>query len=268
MLYLAYLFMEFIEHKASDRFRDVFIEDRRTGPVVGAALGLIPFCGLADLGAGLYAGKAISLGTLVTLFLATSGETLLLALGSTDRLLSIVVLLLIKFCVAVICGFVIDLCLRNRQPEIQIHDICEEDHCHCEHTSIWLSAFKHILPIFIFILIFNLIIGILELIGVLNIFQTIVESVPYLGVMFSAIIGLIPGCAPLVLLLCFFNEGVISDAALLAGLFTSTGTGLLVLYKTSKSIKQNAFITLFMLAIGIVVGGLFELTGLFTLLGV
>jgi hypothetical protein len=268
LLYLAYLVLEFIEHKANDKFKIALAEDRRTGPVVGGAVGLLPLCGFTDLGAGLYAGKVISLGTLIALFLTSSGETLLLTTLYPNKLLSVIVLLLIKFIVAVICGFVVDLCLRNRQPDIHIHDLCEEDHCHCEQINIWLSALKHTLPVFAFVLCFNLLIGVLEWLGVIEVFAVLIEAMPYLGVIFSAVIGLIPGCAPLVLLLGLFGEGVISSAAMLAGLLTSVGTGFIVLYKTNKSWKQNLLITLFILLVGIITGGFFELTDLLTTLGI
>lgn len=268
LLYLAYLVLEVIEHKASDNFITALAEDRRTGPAVGCVIGLLPLCGFTDLGAGLFAGKVISTGTLVALFLASSGETLLLSALYPDKILSIIVLVLIKFIIAVVCGFIVDLCLRSKQPDIHIHDICEEDHCHCEHSNIWLSALKHTLPVFAFVLGFNLLISVLELFGVIKALKLIIGAVPYLGVLLSATIGLIPGCAPLVLLLELFGDGVISSAAMLAGLITSVGTGFIVLYKTNKSWKQNLFITVFIFAVGLLFGSIFELTGLFTLIGV
>ena len=268
LLYLAYVLMEFIEHKASNKFREALAEDRRTGPVAGSVLGILPLCGFTDLGAGLYAGRVISIGTLIALFLSSSGETLLLTASYPGKVLSIIFLLLIKLSIAGICGFIIDLVFRSKQPDIHIHDLCEKEHCHCEHANVWLSALKHTLPVFAFVLGFNLFIGVLELFGIIEVLKTLIEAVPYLGVIFCAFFGFIPGCAPLVLLLSLFGEGVISSAALLAGLFTSTGTGLVVLYKTNKAWKQNLLITLFIFSIGLAVGGFFELTGLFTKLGI
>jgi hypothetical protein len=124
------------------------------------------------------------------------------------------------------------------------------------------------LPVFSFVLSFNLLVGLLELVGVIEALKSLIEFIPYLGVIFSAIVGLIPGCAPLVLLLGLFGEGVISSAALLAGLFTSAGTGFIVLYKTNRSCKQNLVITLFIFAVGVVASGLFELTGILEFLSI
>ena len=268
LLYFAYLLMEFIEHKTGEKFKSVLQEDRRTGPVVGAALGILPLCGFSDLGAGLYAGRVISVGTLIALFVSTSGETLLLIASQPNKILPLAFLLLIKFVVACICGFIIDLCLRNRQPNIHIHELCEEEYCECEHSNIWLSALKHTLPVFSLVLSFNILIGVLELFGLIEGLAFVVKSVPTLGVFFAALIGLIPGCAPLILMLSLWNSEVLSSAAFLTGLITSAGTGYLVLFKTNKSVKQSISITSLIFILAIIIGSFFELTGLFNMLGV
>ena len=268
LLYLAYLLMELIEHKASSKFKKALSEDRRTGPVVGASIGLIPLCGFSDLAAGLYSGRVISVGTLVALLLSTSGETLLLVAGYADKAVSIIMLLLIKFVIAGICGFILDLCFRNKQADIHIHAICEEEHCKCEHGSIFGSALKHTLPVFLLVFIFNLIVAVLELFGFIEVISLVVQNIPAIGVFFAALVGLIPGCAPLALLLSLYSSGVISSAAMLAGLLTSAGTGYIVLFKTNKSWKSSLAIIALIFSIGLLIGSLFELTGIFKLIGV
>lgn len=268
LLYLAYVLMEFIEHKAGSKFTKALQEDRRTGPIAGATLGLIPLCGFSDLGAGLYAGRVISIGTLVALFISTSGEALFLVAGCSDKALSLLFILLIKFVIACICGFTLDLCLRSKQADIHIHDICEEEHCECEHINIWRSALRHTLPVFSLVLSFNLIFGVLELFGLVEGISFIVSSIPAFGVLLTSIIGIIPGCAPIILLLTLWDSGIISSAAFLAGLITSAGTGYLVLYKTNKSWKHNLLITALILLVGFGAGAVFELTNLFKILGI
>lgn len=267
-LYLAYLLMELLEHKAGDKFKANLAADRRTGPVLGAFFGMIPLCGFSDLGAGLYAGKVISLGTLVALFVSTSGETAFIAAGHPEKLLSLFFIFLLKFAIACLCGFLIDFCTRNKQPNIHIHDLCEEDHCHCEHSNIWISALRHTAPMFGFIVFVNLLVALLEILGIIAVFGQCLQSIPAIGVLFSAVIGFIPGCVPLVLLISLWGEGVLSSAALLAGLITSAGTGYLVLFSTNKNIKQNIFIVSLILILAVVVSGFLELTGIFNILGV
>lgn len=262
LLYIAYLIMEWLEHKAGKSFKTALQEDRRTGPIVGATFGFIPFCGITDLAAGLYSGRVISVGTLIALFLSTSGETLLLSASYPNKMLSVIFLLLIKFVIACICGFVIDLCLRSKQTDIHIHDLCEEERCDCEHTNIWLSALKHTLPVFGYVVVFSLVISLAEVFGAINVLSSFINTFPALGVIFAAIVGLIPGCASLVLLLSLYGSGVISSAALLAGLFTSVGTGFIVLCKTNKSWKQNIAIISCVFLVGLLIGSVFELSGL------
>lgn len=268
LLYLAYVLMELIEHKASSRFKNALQEDRRTGPVIGAVIGLVPLCGFADLGAGLYAGRVISIGTLVALFMSTSGEVLLLMAGYPDKMLSLIVLLLVKFVIACLCGFTLDLCLRNKQSDIHIHELCEEKHCECEHSNIWLSAIRHTVPVFGLVLGFNLLVGLFEVFGLIEGFAYIIETVPALGIFFATLIGGIPGCAPLVLLLSLWNSDLLSPAAFLAGLITSTGTGYIVLFKTNKALKQNFMIVMFVLAIALFIGIFFEATGWLKILNI
>jgi hypothetical protein len=262
LLYLAYLIMEWLEHKAGDRFRSALLEDKRTGPIVGATLGLFPLCGTADLAAGLYSGRVISIGTLLAVFLSTSGETLLLSASYPTKILSVVCLLLLKFVIACLCGFILDLCLRNKQAEIHIHEICEEEHCHCTNTNIWLSALRHTLPVFGFVVILSLILGTAEVFGVVDLLRNFISMFPAFGVLFAAILGLIPGCAPLVLLLNLYGSGIISAAALFTGLLASVGTGYVVLCKTNKHFKQNLMIIALLFSISLLVGGICEIFGL------
>ena len=261
-LYLAYLLMEWLEHKAGDSFKLALQEDRRTGPSMGALFGCIPFCGTSELGASLYAGRVISPGTLVALFLSTSGEALLLVAGYPEKLVPLIFLILIKFAIAVICGFIVDLYLRNSLPAIQIHELCDEDHCHCEHENMFMSALKHVLPVFLMVVIFNIVVAIFELTGLLTALGILLQSIPGLGVLIAAIIGLLPGCAPIVLLMGLWNSGVLSSAALLAGLLTSASTGYIVLFKTNKNVEHNVMLMTIIFGVGLLVGGFFEVTGL------
>ena len=71
-LFAAYLLMEFLEHKASDKTSAFLKRSGKLGPLVGGALGAIPQCGFSSVSANLFCGKVISLGTLIAVFLSTS----------------------------------------------------------------------------------------------------------------------------------------------------------------------------------------------------
>ena len=71
-LFLSYLLMEFFEHRAGKRSEGIIKKAGRFGPLVGGLLGALPQCGFSAAASGLYAGRLISRGTLIAVFLATS----------------------------------------------------------------------------------------------------------------------------------------------------------------------------------------------------
>ena len=73
-LFLTYLLMEFIEHKASDKARGFMRKSGAFGPLVGGLFGAVPQCGFSAAASNLYTGRVITIGTLVAVFLSTSDE--------------------------------------------------------------------------------------------------------------------------------------------------------------------------------------------------
>ena len=95
---------------------------------------------------------------------------------------------------------------------------------------------------------------------------TFVGSGPVLGTLAAALVGLIPNCAASVAIATLWTKGIITGGAMLAGLLTGAGAGLLVLFKTNKHPKENLLFLAALLGTGIVCGCLLDLTGLGTLL--
>ena len=52
-LFITYLCMELLEHKAGDKVKRVVVKAGRAGPVFGTLVGLIPQCGFSAASAGL-----------------------------------------------------------------------------------------------------------------------------------------------------------------------------------------------------------------------
>ena len=264
-LFLTYLLMELLEHKAGERVQKAISRAGRAGPAIGGTLGLIPQCGFSTALAGLYAGHVITPGTLLAVFLATSDEMLPIFLGEGIPVPRILTVLGLKLVIALLVGFVTDLILRGKLREMHVEELCEEEHCHCE-KGIWRSALHHTLHIFVFVLIVNILLtGAFELLGEERI-GTVVNSVPVLGTVAAALIGLIPNCAASVAIATLWTKGVISGGAMLAGLLTGAGAGLLVLFRTNKHLKENLLLLAALLGSGILFGCLLDLTGLAALL--
>ena len=60
-LLIAYLIMEYIEHKTTDQTRDVIKQSGKFGPLIGSILGAFPQCGFSVTATNLYAGRIITL---------------------------------------------------------------------------------------------------------------------------------------------------------------------------------------------------------------
>lgn len=172
-LFVTYLVLEALEHAAGNRVNATVRRAGAAGPVVGAALGVLPQCGFSAMAATLYAGRVVTLGTLVAVFLSTSDEMLPMLLAERVDASSVATLLAVKAAIALISGVVMDAALRalrrnarvhaairrtvlgpksfagedgSRAADIidslseagesaeHIHRLCERDHCGCEES--------------------------------------------------------------------------------------------------------------------------------------
>ena len=264
-LFITYLIMEYIEHKTSDKLKNTIKKSGKYGPVIGGLLGTIPQCGFSVAATNLYATRIITLGTLISVYLATSDEMIPILLSEGAPITTILLILGIKLVIAIIAGFIIDFIIRRKNKENdeeeRIIDLCEKEHCHCEH-GIFKSALKHTLNIFVFIIIITFIINILiHFIGEDNI-ANFVRINPILGPVLASIIGLIPNCASSVILTQLYVENVIPVATMISGLLAGTGIGLAVLFRMNKGIKENLKITALMYVIGVISGIILQLIGI------
>ena len=256
-LFITYLIMEYLEHKTSNKVKETIQKSGKFGPLLGAIVGIFPQCGFSVSATNLYSARVITLGTLISVYLATSDEMLPIMLTEAVPATTILTILGLKLIIGTIAGFIIDGVIRvikkDKSEENKIEEICEHEHCHCEEGII-ISALKHTINIAIFIFIITLIInGIITVIGEETIANFISKNI-LLGPIVSGLIGLIPNCASSVILTELFIENVISMPILISGVAVNAGLGLLVLFKTNKNIKENLKIVGLLYAIGVVSG--------------
>ena len=248
-LFITYLIMEYIEHKMGNKSKNAIKKSGKFGPIIGGILGAFPQCGFSVSATNLYAGRVITLGTLIAVYLSTSDEMLPIFISEAVSPIVILKIIGIKIIIGIISGIIIDLIInlfkKNKQKEEnEIEHICEEEHCHCDEKGILKSAIYHTLNIFIFIIIITFLINIVVyFVGEETIAGWILNK-PILGPVISSLIGLIPNCAASVIITNLYLENVISLGSMIAGLLTGAGVGLAVLFKTNTKIKEDIGIIL------------------------
>ena len=264
LLFLTYLLMEYIEHKGNEKMEAVIQRSGRLGPIAGGLLGLIPQCGFAGAAAGFFSSRMITPGTLFAIFLSTSDEMLPLMIASVAPAPTIIRILAAKLIIAILMGFLLDLFLANRRQFVQDHvcAMCEREHCGCEEHGILRAAINHSLRISAFIFAISLALNlVIELAGLSRLSGSFL-STPLWGTIVTALVGLIPNCTPSVVITTLYLQGALPGCALLAGLLTNAGMGLLVLYRTNPSWKENLCFTVLLYCAGVIFGLLISLLGI------
>ena len=263
-LLLTYIVMEYLEHRTSSKTRDLVKKSGEFGPAIGGVLGAFPQCGFSAAASNLYAGRVITLGTLISIYLSTSDEMIPVFISEKVSLSVILTIVGIKIVVGMIAGFVIDFMMRKASNIIDINekigDICEHEHCHCEQ-GIVKSALKHTLIIMIYIVLISFTLNVLiYFIGQENLGHIILNQ-PFLGNIIAGIVGLIPNCAASVVLTQLYLQGIMSTGSMLAGLLSAAGVGFLVLFKVNYDMKENIKIVAIVYTISVMVGIFVDLIG-------
>ena len=263
-LYLTYLLMEFLEHKSGDVTQKLLRRSGKVGPLLGGALGVVPQCGFSAAASGLYAGRLITAGTLLAVYLSTSDEMLPIMISGGVPILFVLAVLGCKLVIAAVAGFAVDgvsrLITKGKSvEEPQIEDLCERDHCQCgEHFA--MSALNHTVRTVAFIFLISLALnGTVEIIGEDTLASWILDR-PFLGNFLAALVGLIPNCASSVVLTELYLSDVISLGSMMSGLLVNGGVGLLVLFRNNRPVKDSLRILGILFAVGVLSGLLIDLT--------
>lgn len=261
-LLVAFLIIELLEHKLNNKTKNIITKSKKIGPIIGSLLGVIPQCGFSVMATNLYITRIITLGTLISIYLSTSDEMLIIMISEKVEISLILKILLIKIFFGIVYGLIIDKIINKKKKDKETnYELCDEEHCDCNH-SILLSAIKHTLHITLFIFIITLIINtIFTLLGD-NYLSKILLNNSILSPFITSLIGLIPNCAASVILTELYLNSTISLGALIEGLLTSSGSSLLVLIKNNKNKKENLSIILLLYALGVLSGIIIELISL------
>lgn len=264
-LFLTYLFMELLEHTTGGKVQNKIKNAGKVGPLWGGLLGIMPQCGFSAAASSLYAGRVITVGTLLAVFLSTSDEMLPIFISEAVAPATIFKILGAKVCIAIISGFLAELVYVNvfkkKEKDMDIHVVCEEEHCSCE-DGVLKSALKHTLKIFVYILLITFILTlVIEMIGEDHL-AVVFQNIPVVGEMIAALVGLIPNCASSVVITELYLSGIIGAGAMMSGLLVNAGVGLLVLFRLNRDWKQNVGIMAALYGFGVFWGVIIELLGI------
>lgn len=267
-LAIAFFLLEYFEARIEEKSASFIKKAGKAGPCSAALLGLIPQCGFSVVGSNFYAKRVITLGTLIAVYLSTSDEALLVIATSPKHIPDVLIIMGIKLGIAIAAGYLIDLIFRKKLKNEECHhkhhhgDSCEgeeligEEHC-CIHTD-WKAVIKctvkRTLSVFAFLFVASFLFTFgIELIGEAKLEEFMLTNSVFQPLI-TALIGLIPNCAPSVILAQMYIEGTLSLGSVVAGLCTSAGAGLLVLFKVNRGLKENLGIVALLYAISAVFG--------------
>ena len=264
-LFLTYLAMEYLEHKAGDKLQNAIRKSGKCGSVIGSILGAFPQCGFSAAASNLYAGRIITLGTLLSIYLSTSDEMLPILISENAGIDMILKILGVKIVIGMAVGLLVDAVisrlLRKNQDDMQIEHMCEQHNCHCE-KGIVKSAFHHTVEIFIYVLLITIVLNaIIAFIGE-EFLANLILNRPVVGELIASVIGLIPNCAASVVITQLYLNGVLSAGAMMSGLLAGAGVGILVLLRVNDKPKENIRIILLLYVSGVAAGLLIEMLGL------
>ncbi len=280
LIFLTYVVIEFVERKANFAKKGAFLSGK-AAPVLGSLAGAFPQCGVSVMAAKLYDKKLIAVGSLLSVFVATSDEAFSILISS-DKRLSLIPLLVIKITLGIAVGFIANAIFDKRtstpvvksNEDFEHEDICAHCHDHAESdgdekTLFWqryvFVPLLHALQTFCYVFVVTLVFGIFFAEGGIvgeEKLAVFLENTKYFSPFVTALVGLIPNCASSAVIATAYAQGTISFGAMTAGLVSNAGVGLAVLFKNAKETKRNVILTATLYLIGALSGSIISLASM------
>ncbi len=289
-LFVTYLIMEYLEHRTGDKTQQMVKKAGKFGPLLGGIFGAFPQCGFSAAASNLYAGRVITLGTLIAIYLSTSDEMVPLFISEHAPVGKMIGIIAMKAILGIFYGFMVDLAVRTYRKSkkkaetdpVRIDELCKREHCHCEedapkmvakkapkthshshshesHGNIIRSALIHTLHIFIYVFIFTFILNTaIEFIGE-DALSSFLRGNAVVSHLLAGIVGLIPNCAASIIITELYLSSIITFGTMMSGLLVGAGVGLLILYRVNEGTTRNLQITGILYLIGTFTGFILDL---------
>ena len=272
-LFVIFVFIEIVEHYMTKKKHLFVFWMKKIGPLFGSLFASFPQCGFSVVASTLYVRRILSRGTILAVYIATSDEAIPVLIAEPSSAYLILPIILIKIVIAVIVGYLADVLVKYEAKEpapldkefVHVHD----EHCHCDCThhypvklrdavrtrGFWMHPLKHTFGIFIFIFLVSVALSyFMEAVGTEeNLAKYCLINSPLQPLLVS-LLGLIPNCAVSVAMTLLFIKHTISFGSLIAGLSTSGGLGLLILFTKNNDKKDTAIMLTILVAVSTIVG--------------
>nr|WP_297173110.1 putative manganese transporter [uncultured Agathobaculum sp.] len=255
LLLLVYALLYYIENRLTNT-PALLTRTAKFGPIVGALAGTIPQCGFSAAASALFCAGYLAPATLISVFLATSDEAVPVMLAGGAGAAQIVLLLVVKFAVAVIGGYLLKYTVFRRFKLATDEPVeVEMSACDCSAGSPVRHVVWHTMRTSLFLFAVMLVLDlIVHLIGE-DVLASLLLSDTIFQPLLCAVLGLVPSCAMSVLLSELYLGGTISFGALIAGLSTGAGFGYIVLFQEKEG-RRRAFPVIAATFVVAVVGGM------------
>lgn len=267
LLFIVFLIIELIEFFYSEKINSFMKKSEKSAPLIGSLAAIIPQCGFSVIASTLYIRRFITKGTLIGIYLATSDEAIPILLANPTHTHLVVPVVGLKLLIGIVAGYLIDFVLKDKKYIPIVEEADSDDDLHadegcCHHSvshrrkrELIYHPLKHTFNIFIFILLITVLLNfVLAVYAEHSVLHLLLGKVKILEPVITAFVGLIPNCAVSIALTMLLIKGSISFGAVMSGLLSNAGLGILVLCRHNENYKDTLKIISILLCISIVSG--------------
>lgn len=272
LLFIVFFIIELIEFFYSEKINSFMKKSEKSAPLIGSLAAIIPQCGFSVIASTLYIRRFITKGTLIGIYLATSDEAIPILLANPTHTHLVVPVVGLKLFIGILAGYLIDFILKDKKYIPIVEEADSDDDLHadegcCHHSvshrrkrELIYHPLKHTFNIFIFILLITVILNfVLAVYAEHSVLHLLLGKVKVLEPIITAFVGLIPNCAVSIALTMLLIKGSISFGAVMSGLLSNAGLGMLVLCRHNENYKDTLKIISILLCISIVSGLLIQI---------
>lgn len=267
LLFIVFFIIELIEFFYSEKINSFMKKSEKSAPLIGSLAAIIPQCGFSVIASTLYIRRFITKGTLIGIYLATSDEAIPILLANPTHTHLVVPIVGLKLFIGILAGYLIDFILKDKKYIPIVEEADSEDDLHsdegcCHHSvshrrkrELIYHPLKHTFNIFIFILLITILLNfVLAVYAEHSVLHLLLGKVKVLEPIITAFVGLIPNCAVSIALTMLLIKGSISFGAVMSGLLSNAGLGILVLCRHNENYKDTLKIISILLCISIISG--------------